>query len=340
MAEESQIPVFFEDLALIEDEFEEIDNEIIRQQYNLSKPLYTKRSEILAKIPHFWALVMEQAPVEVDQFIHPHDSKIFAESLVNLSVTRPELETADGAKGSPRSLHIRFEFKPNDFFSDTVLEKTLWYRRAKDGWTGLVSEPVKVNWKKDKDLTEGLTDGAVALWEARKKIGDMRAEGLPEYTALKKKVESWNAINTSFFTWFGWVSDRRWVSKEESEAAVAAHQQHKEARKRGEKDEDKEDEDEDEDDDDDSAVEVHEAGDELAISLADDIWPNAIKWFTQASELEELSDVDFEEDDEMDEDEDDEAETVDIRALVGEGAAAGRAKRQSDGGPPSKKAKK
>lgn len=303
----------------------------MRQQYKLSQAAYAKRTETVAKIDNFWSLVFEQAPMEVDGFIQAQDSRIFAESLLSIKVTRPEI---DDPKGSPRSLTIDFEFKPNEDFEDTVLSKTFYYRRASDGEVGLVSEPVKIHWKKGKDLTEGLTDGAVALWEARKKTGDMTAKELPEHAVLKEKVENLSGANTSFFTFFGWVSSRRWVSREESEKANEAHKEKRAARQRGEKVDEPEEEDEDEDDVfGDSDVEVHEAGEHLAITIAEDIWPNAIKFFSQAQELGDMSDVEFEEDDE----EDDEGEPVDIRALVG---ASKKKKRVSDDAPPAKKQKK
>ncbi|EME82199.1 uncharacterized protein MYCFIDRAFT_139273 [Pseudocercospora fijiensis CIRAD86] len=312
MAEVSEVsPVTYEELSAIEDEFDQVDSEIMRQQYELSKGAYAKRAEAIAKIPNFWPLVLEQAPPEIDGYIHPEDSRILGESLLSLEVTRPELDIEP--QGSPRSISIKFHFKENDRFSDEVLEKKFFYRRASDGWVGLVSEPVKINWKKGKDLTEGLTDGAYALFEARKKTGDMLAKGVPEYAALKKKVEHWNGGNTSFFTWFGWE-----------------HQARREARKKGEKVELRLPEPEDEEkDDDDSDVEVHENGDDLAVSFAEDIWPNAIKFFTQAQEMGELSDADFEDDDM------EEVEAIDIRALVD----AEKRKRLSDG-PPAKKQKK
>ncbi|KXT02228.1 hypothetical protein AC578_5074 [Pseudocercospora eumusae] len=332
MAEVSEVsPVTYEELSAIEDEFDQVDTEIMRQQYELSKGAYAKRAEAIAKIPNFWPLVLEQAPPEVDGYIHPEDSRILGESLISLEVTRPELDIEP--QGSPRSISIKFHFKENDRFSDQVLEKKFFYRRASDGWVGLVSEPVKIRWKKGKDLTEGLTDGAHALFEARKKTGDMLAKGVPEYTALKKKVEHWNGANTSFFTWFGWVSSRRWVSAEESDAANKEHQSRREARKKGEKVEPQLPDPEDDEKNDDSEVEVHENGDDLAVSFAEDIWPNAIKFFTQAQEMGELSDADFEDDD-MDED-DEEVEAIDIRALVD----AEKRKRTSDG-PPAKKQKK
>ncbi|KAK3707663.1 hypothetical protein LTR37_012011 [Vermiconidia calcicola] len=351
MADLEAAPVSYEDLAFIEDEFEEVDTEIssllphnlnVRKQYELSASLYAKRSAAASKIPNFWSLVFEQAPVEIDQYVQPHDSRIFAESLISFDVRRPELDTT--GSGNPRSISVKFEFKPNDDFEDTVLEKTFWYRRSRDGWAGLVSEPVKIRWKKGKDLTEGLTDGAIALWEARKKIGDTTAKGLPEYTALKKKVESWNGMNTSFFTWFGWVSGRRWVSAEESEKANAEYAELKQKRKAGARVDVPDDEDDAEADIHDDDVEVHQAGEELAISFADDLWPNAIKLFTQAQEDdEEISEADFEDLDgeDMEDDEDGDGEPVDIRALVQDKGAKGRS-RDSTGstGPPSKKTKK
>lgn len=314
----------------------------MRKQYHLTKPLYAKRATAISQIPNFWALVLEQAPPEIDQFIQPSDSRIFGESLLNLSVTRPELDNGDSAEASPRSLKISFEFKPNDDFEDTVLEKQFWYRRAKDGWTGLVSEPVKVHWKKGKDLTEGLGDAAIKLWEARKKAGDMTKKEGQEYDSVKKLVEELSGgAATSFFTWFGWVSGRRYVSEEESAAAQKEYREKMEKRRKGEKvdmTEEEEDEQETFAANDDSDVEVHEAGEEIAIGIAEELWPNAIKFFTQAQEMEEMSDIDFEDDeDEDDEDDGAEGEPVDIRALVGNGKTR---KRMSDGPGPSKKAKK
>ncbi|KAF2212131.1 hypothetical protein CERZMDRAFT_42202 [Cercospora zeae-maydis SCOH1-5] len=322
MAETEEVSqVTYEQLASIESEFEEIDNEIMKKQYELSKAAHAKRAEAVAKIPNFWPLVIEASPPEIDGFVHPQDSKIFAESLTNISVARHELDATP--QGHPRSVTITFEFKENEAFEEKVLEKKFWYRRASDGWVGLVSEPVKIHWKKGQDMTEGLTDAAVALFEARKKTGDMTNKGLPEYTALKKKTEHSNGQNTSFFSWFGF------------------------ARKRGEKVEMPEEEEEEDDEAGDGegmygdqAVEVFDNGDDLATTLAEEIWPNAIKYFTQAQEMDDadMSEMDFEDMDE-DGDDDDDDEPVDIRSLVADKGGKSN-KRQSDAGPPAKKQKK
>jgi len=308
----------------------------VKQQYTLSKPAYEKRATITSQIPNFWAIVLETCPPEIDQFIQPQDSQIFAESLTSISVTRPEIDS-DAANGNPRTVAFRFEFKPNDFFDNTVLEKTFHWRRASDGWTGLVSEPVAVQWKKGKDLSEGLNEMAVKLFEARKKAGDFMKTDLPEFDALAEKLTTANAVNTSFFTWFGFVSGRRYVSAEESENAEAEHK--KGAAKPEEDDED----DEEEDKNDDTVVEVHEEGEQLAISIAEDLWHGAIKYFTQAQGMDDMSDIDFEEM-EMEGDDDDsddgEGEELDIRALIGNKGGKGERKSSGSGAPAAKKQKK
>jgi hypothetical protein len=361
--------VTYEQLAGIEDEFEEIDTQIstssqpsnsnskkplqenstnpppspVKQQYTLSKPAYAKRATITSQIPSFWGIVLETCPPEIDQFIQPQDSQIFAESLTSISVTRPEIDSG-ATNGNPRTVAFRFDFKPNDFFSNTSLEKTFHWRRASDGWTGLVSEPVGVQWKKGKDLSEGLNGMAVKLFEARKKAGDFMKTDLPEFDALAEKLTTANAINTSFFTWFGFVSGRRYVTAEESEKAEA---EYKDKKAKGETAKPEEDEDEEDDEDegdknDDSVVEVHEEGEQLAISIAEDLWPGAIKYFTQAQGMDDMSDIDFEEMDMEDEgDSDDgEGEVVDIRALIGEKGGKGDRKSSGSGAPAAKKQKK
>jgi hypothetical protein len=195
-----------------------------------------------------------------------------------------------------------------------------------------------VQWKKGKDLSEGLNGMAVKLFEARKKAGDFLKTDLPEFDALAEKLTTANAVNTSFFTWFGFVSGRRYVSAEESEKA---EKEHKSGNAKPEEDDDEDDEEMDKNDD--SVVEVHEEGEQLAISIAEDLWPGAIKYFTQAQGMgDEMSDIDFEEmamEDE-DEDSDGEAEAVDIRALIGNKGGKGERKSSGSGAPAAKKQKK
>ncbi|EAT77160.2 hypothetical protein SNOG_15495 [Parastagonospora nodorum SN15] len=321
----------FEELSVIETEFEDVELEIIRKAEALHAPLYTKRADYIKKIPHFWSL-----------------SRV-------LSSTTPN--------GSPRSFALKFGFKENEYFEDKVLEKKFWFRKSRD-WAGLVSEPVQIHWKKGKDLTGGLTDAAFKLGEARKKLNsdssDMAARKketeLPEYKELSKKIETSFESSISFFGLFSFVSGYRWISAEESAKAEKEDKEKLEKIKRGEKLD--EDEDEEEDSQDYQEVEVFhwrrrgchhhcmktcgQTRSSTTVSALKARGANTTNEFTEATfdeeeDDEDLSDLDVEgmDDSEVEamvEDDSDEQE-VDIRALVGKG-------RKSDVGPPAKKQRK
>lgn len=317
----------FEELTVLEAEFEDAELQIIRKSNELNTPLWKKRADTIAKIPHFWTLVFEQAPPELDTFIQPTDSKVFVTCLQTFEVSRFEI---DDPKGSPRSFAIKYGFSENEYFTNKEIEKKFWFRKSKD-WAGLVSEPVKINWKKGMDLTGGLTDAAYDLAQARNKLAkrDPREETkLPEYKALAEKIEEATEASLSFFTWFGFVSSYRWISADESEQAEKDEAAQLEKLKRGEKPEEQPEEVND-DDIDHQETEVFPQGDEVAILMAEDLWPSAIKYFKQSHEAddEEISDLDVSDDDM---DEDDSGDEVDIRGLVGKG----------NGPPPAKKQRK
>ncbi|RAR04120.1 nap family protein [Stemphylium lycopersici] len=327
----------FEELAALEHEFEDVEEEIIRKAEALQSPLYKKRAEFVAKIPHFWSLVFEQAPPEIDNFIQPTDSKVFAECLSTFEVSRFELNEPNG---SPRSFSLKFGFTENEYFEDKELEKKFWFRKTKD-WQGLVSEPVKINWKKGKDLTGGLTDAAYKLGEMRTKLATDTANGAArkeeaksaEYKKLAQKIETATDASVSFFGLFSFVSGYRWVSAQESAQAAKEEKERFEKIRRGEKVEEEEEEEEDQLDY--QEIEVFPGGDEVATIIAEDMWPNAIKYykgtFDEDEDDEELSDIDV---DVMDaSDDDDDEQPVDIRALVGKGRKAAQE-------PPAKKQRK
>jgi hypothetical protein len=287
--------VSYEDLSLLENDFDDVDTQIrtywsldytarlthhaaVRKQYELSKPLYTRRREVISKIPSFWALVFEEAPVEIERYIQPSDSQVFAECLIGLEVERFEVNT------QPRSFSLRFEFSPNKWFEDSVIEKKFWYRRASDNWAGLVSEPVKIHWKQNGDLTHGLTDAAFQLWENSKGLSNGtvsigKTKGTPEYEALVKKLENSDIFHNSFFTLFSFISARRWVSAEESAKADAAEADRRKQRAAGVKVDDPEEEDSLTEDVD---TMVCPYGDDLAQFVAEDTFPNAIKYFSKS----------------------------------------------------------
>ncbi len=288
----------------------------MRKQYGLQGPIYAKRNALIARIPYFWRLVFEQAPPEIDTYVQPSDSEVLNACLTNITVERFEIAPApaagaalqangagngsgDGiaekARGDPRSLLIRFEFAANEYFFDDVLEKRFWYRRGKDGWTGLVSEPVRVAWKEGKDLMEGLGDLACDAWEEERNLraegkGDEAVRSAPVWKELLERVEASTPGSLSFFAWWGYRG--RLVSAEESEQAVKAEREKRkgitvgeECTRAGNAGGDKEygeedDEDiEEEENEDVYAHEIFPLGDELAISIAEDLYPGAIKYF-------------------------------------------------------------
>ncbi|KUJ06709.1 NAP family protein-like protein [Mollisia scopiformis] len=308
-----ETPVSYEDLADIEREFDDVETEIIRQQVQLTTPLYERRSKTVSQIPNFWPLVLEQAPSDIDQYIQPSDSALLLSSLTSLSVSHFEIQTEKPDKcisRDPRSVSIRFEFAENEYFENKVLEKKFWYRRSKDGWSGLVSEPVPIKWKKDRDLTGGLLDMVVKAWEVARSSPPAltktnKGELTPEQKALKKKIENTGMGGLSFFAWFGFIG--RHVSAEESAQATALEREKRSKRGRSHTSDSSEEEEDDEEDDDlGMSLEIFPDGDDLAVAFTDDLWPGAIKYFTQAQEQDALSDADFESDDDDDDDEADE----------------------------------
>jgi hypothetical protein len=175
---------------------------------------------------------------------------------------------------------IKFEFAENEYFEETVLEKKFWYRRAKDGWCGLVSEPVKISWKKERDLTGGLLDLVCAAWEAEKKNGPLAkgADLRDEQKTLKKKIEGTGMGGLSFFAWFGFIG--RHISAEESKEANKIENAKMAARAEGKAT--KEDEPVDMDDElVGMSLEIFPDGDDLAVAITEDLWPGAIKYFSE-----------------------------------------------------------
>ena len=269
----------------------------MRIQDKMTRDLFAKREKTICQIPNFWPLVFERAPPEIDEYIQPTDAAVIA-SLKSLSVERFELPD-----GHPRSVSIKFEFAENDYFENTTLEKKFWWRHAKDGWEGMVSEPVDINWKPNKDLTNGLLSLANKIHQEDK--AGKREEQTPAKKELIKKLETTSLDAVSFFNFFGFRG--RFITEEESREAARAEEEKRKARKEGkEVDEAKLDADEDEDEDDgEYEFEIFPNADDVALTIAEDLWPEAIRYFREGEELAALSEMDFEDDDE-DEDEDEE----------------------------------
>lgn len=184
------------------------------------------------------------------------------------------------------------EFAENEWFEDKVLVKKFWHRQSKGNDAGLVSEPVAIKWKAaDKDLTQGMLDLAIKVWENDKKQGpsdSTKVKKEKDYNAdekaLKAKIEATGRGGVSFFAWFGFRGLN--VSEEESRLAIEKDKKDRAEREAGnapdllEAQEEEEDDDED-DDEDPFGLEIFPEGDEVAIEITEDLWPNAIKYFSK-----------------------------------------------------------
>ncbi|KAJ5381380.1 uncharacterized protein N7496_003808 [Penicillium cataractarum] len=334
----------------VQEALERAELEQMRQAVALFAPAYKQREELISLPsvkPDFWARVFDGAPAEVAEYILEDDAAIIGEGLKGLNVERFEVD-AQG-KGEPRSLRFTFEFDPkeNPYFDNAKLVKEFYWRKQviktssgkRRVWEGLVSDPVRINWKDaELDPTKGLLNAACDLFDAEKKGGDRKS--LPEYEALVKKLElleiegmkedvdmddeeaelpedeDESPAGVSFFSFFGYRG--RAITAEQNKEAVKEDEERWAKISNGEEvpEDDEDDEDDDDEDfellvDDLEDAEIFTDGEDLAIALAEDLWTNALKYYAQSFEASfDFEGMDMEElmgpDD--DEDEDDEGD--------------------------------
>ncbi|KAG6171103.1 hypothetical protein E4U11_001200 [Claviceps purpurea] len=290
-----QCHAYHEKLDNIADEFEQVDLEIMRIKDKMTRDLYAKREKVISEIPEFWPSVFEAAPPEIDEYISPTDGQVLVAALKKLTVERFELPN-----GHPRSFSLKFEFSENEYFENSVLEKKFWWRCAKDGWEGYVSEPVEIKWKPGNDLTNGLLDLAMKVYEEQK--AGNRGRKSPAREALIKKLDDDNNATVSFFNMFGYRG--RYITAEESAAAVKELEEERKAQKEGR--EVKEEAEDDDDNLDEYRLEVFPNADELAAAIAENLYPDAITYFQEAEQMSLMGEYDIDIDGDEDDDEDEE----------------------------------
>ncbi|KAE8348437.1 nucleosome assembly protein [Aspergillus coremiiformis] len=317
-------------MSFLEEKRVRIDVDCLRDNIVKMRDLYKERDAFINENDeikeNFWVRVFANAPNEIDQYIMTPDAAALSSTLMNLNVERFELN--ENGQGEPRSIRLTFEFctgEENPFFENDKLVKELYWRKryiqTADGktkfWEGLVSEPVRIQWKEDMDLTKGLLDAACDLAEAEKKAGKDRKK-LPELEKLKNKIVELETTaeqedeeedeefplspaGASFFAFFGYRGND--VSAEESEVATKRSDERYAKLSRGESIDDAEEEDDVEFED----IEVFPDGEELAIAIADHLWPHALELFNRD---EDMDIEEFEGDLDDEDDEDDEEETA------------------------------
>ncbi|OCT45838.1 nucleosome assembly protein family [Cladophialophora carrionii] len=304
-----EVAEVFATLGDLEREFAEVELDALRRKEFYLRPLYNKRKELLDKIPDFWPTVFGSGPEEIQQFFTPEDLALGA-SLKSFSVERYQIESAD--KGEPRSLRFTFEFAANDFIQDTKLVKEFEYRPRKDGPGSLISRPVPIKWKsKKKDLTHGILDAAVELYNAEEalqlKNGDkvvdiVDREALWQHEKLREKLSKLDEeedYQPSFFNWFGFRGAVDTAVPETSTKTGVDNAA-------GGEEEDDDDNDDDDEVEEMLEVEIFPAGEEVAIALAEELWTNAMDYFMSAQDgdADGFDGLDAEDDDDDDDDDD------------------------------------
>lgn len=107
---------------------------------------------------------------------------------------------------------MEFDPEKNDYFVDRVLEKKFKYQGEY-----YTSEPVKISWKKGKDVTHGVTDAAYAAWEAEQKADGLDFSQTKEQKALEEAVTKSDEKDfgmKSFFRLFAWRRKAKESDKE------------------------------------------------------------------------------------------------------------------------------
>ncbi|KAI1917979.1 hypothetical protein LOZ61_000094 [Ophidiomyces ophidiicola] len=313
------------DIALLEREFLDAEVRMLREAVPAMRPLYARRNALVAsKLQHvdFWPRVFANSPADIDEYVRPADAQIISACLKNITLDRFEVD--EHGQGEPRTVRFTFEFdagENNLWFEDEKLVKEFHWRKEVTKtvggktrvWEGLVSEPVRIRWKPGMDPTDGLLDAACDLADAEKalvqkagkaKVSNEDRLGLKEYEALVAqvaKIEEAEVANEgeaddddidgenspaglSFFAWFGYRG--RDVSAQDSARFVAEDDERWARIVRGE--EEYEDDDEDDDDVEEDTLEEAEIfpdGESLAVSLGEDLWPNALKYYVQSYDV-------------------------------------------------------
>lgn len=257
----------------------------MKKQTELLAPIYERRAEVTNGIPSFWPRALANFS-DLDTAITEPDAHILEECLASIDVKRPDPKEI-------RSFDIIFKFKENEFFSNTELKKSFVYKELGTESRGIVSEPVKIDWKEGKDVTNGATTAAYDYYHA--KVKELKEKGLgvseiqePDWESFIPESEGGgcgghgsddghdhdhdhdhDGPQRSFFNWFSW-----WGSGIVFEKLKAAMEKVKESN-------DTEGEIEIDDDDED----VYPGGEIVSQSIVKDLFPNASKFFSKSRHM-------------------------------------------------------
>ncbi|KAL8701296.1 MAG: hypothetical protein Q9224_000566 [Gallowayella concinna] len=259
----------YDTLARIEKQLAAIELGYLRKTYIATRPKFLERATAIDSISDFWSTVIDEAPAEIDQRIQPRDVPAL-NCLTGIDVER--FEILDAGRGEPRSIKLTLTFRSNEWLFDEKLEKKFYWRTSENGWSGLVSEPVKVHWK-NRDLTDGLLDLTINLWkkELYFRSGGQKENAInatQEYATLVEKIRRTPQDAISFFALFGFRGHH--ISAEESEKSIMNGSRRSEGLNV------------------ESPplpnTEIYPYGEEVAVALSEDLYPGATHYFTTAKE--------------------------------------------------------
>jgi hypothetical protein len=228
----------------------------VRETTLKQRSLFERRNKVTSAITGFWPHVIEDASSALgfDEHITPEDAEALSH-LVELNVVRPNVE-----KGDPRDVEITFKFEESDYMPAQTITKFFTYQSTKPGLTGLISTPVAINWKPGKDLTAGINQAAIDAFEERKaKKDSKKGKGSAKFGAKEEKLQELLMQNSSFFIWFSYTGVHHDLGESEG---------------------DDDDSDKMVDDEPMGPVEAFPWGDELAVQIAEDVYPSAVKYFS------------------------------------------------------------
>ncbi|MCO5612389.1 hypothetical protein L7F22_066656 [Adiantum nelumboides] len=143
---DSELVLSIRKLQEVQDELEKVNEEAsdkvleVEQKYNrIRRPVYSRRSEIIQRIPDFWLTAFLSHPA-LSEILTDNDQKVF-KSLQALEVD----EYPDVKSG----YSITFTFSPNPYFENSFLAKS--FHLSEEGLTTVKGSDIK--WKHGMDFT-------------------------------------------------------------------------------------------------------------------------------------------------------------------------------------------
>ena len=131
-------------LAECEQEMDVAERDAEIYRIKNTQKIYTKRSEIIKKIPNFWYIVLAENE-DFAEYIRIEDLK-YLEALSNIHVEYD----INGAKPRNFTLTITFETENQDTIKNQTIQKHFEILNE-DGEEKLVSEAVEVEWPASLD---------------------------------------------------------------------------------------------------------------------------------------------------------------------------------------------